>query len=1226
MNRSSSWELWAVALFGIWAYFHERGPAHLSAAPTAGHPAAGSWMGSAMHLIWTFADAVGVLFVLSLLALGGWLLVRFAMRRRRMAAMEAEEILLGPDDTASPEEMVAALDAIHSTLLTRYGGTAMGQLSWSFEIFREASGAIHFVIAAPYGRLRAVEDHWRAKYTNLRFRPWEDVWREWPYAQQISLARHWRHPIRMERTYANSVIETVVQALDRAEGAMHMQFLMTPLPVGHLTGQLKSSLEALEVAARMEHQTDSAQPSLGIVERNAVQTATTLLGRSAYRTEVRLGADTWDTVQRVYGAIAGSNADNQWRASTILVGKRLWERWLNLRVPSLFWFRPVILFSKPLATVIHVPSARLRVNSLQRMLIRRGPAPSAIPRDPRLALMRDETGTVGIPEGDRKFNCLFLGSQGGGKSTGLLNLFRVDATWKDPENQPKAIVLVDIGKDTGQRALGIAPTDRDLIWWDPADPECPWSINPLHSGGNPDAVANDVLEALTQVFGEEAIRARSREFLGNALLGVRDVLGEDADFTHMYRMLTDDTFRNDIIDRVQESHQKEYWQVTFSQAAAENPRFISEGLAAPRNKLDEVLRNRAVRQALTPGLGRKPLDLHEVITGRKILLVNLDKAKLGKSGARLLGIFVIMLLWHALENQTSIPEADRVPVSLILDEAQNFISEGFLDILAEGRAYGAQTTVAVRFLGEILSDRVIQGLKVLVQNLIIYQFELLEEAEVFMKRFMRTYSNMVNPNDEVQDAINFGADDFMRLPKHHTICRFMVDGSPQPAFLAQTIPWEGFYDANARVAHLARQPKVTSTDPEALPSATDETTPRPAVATAWPTMPPFDPSAPEDDEDDELPLTEETDLIPIPAASTPVATSDSEIGVAPESNPVPSAPAKAGGWELTATGRGEASADPKAILDLYLGSAAANQLLNLSLDALTGLLNQTVWARLIDQTSGDGHGILFCDLDGLKAINDTEGHTAGNDYIRRAAEALRSVVRTSDYVARIGGDEMAALIQTIDEPGLKALADRAREAFDQAKVAASLGVALQEPGEPLAAVVDRADAAMYTEKRQRKGTRTTMEAASVPSSKPSAPRKPIKVNFELLKEFAKVAETDLATVQAMGAQSTPTDMNSAIRWVLERKNITGKHAMQTLQTLLRRKAEDRLLYPIIDQLHVDLREFQDWLLVKSITASQVAAWLERHPDVKSWSVFGEQWEKEASHASNHPERSRAVES
>lgn len=795
--------LWLLAAFGIYLYIDKtyRAPQAAGTAKTPViHPVMtlggnfAAWWPLLLHLL-------GALLFLAIVVLLALLGVRLWTRRRRYAAMELDEIILGPDDTAQPAEVMAALDAIHGQLLTRYGSAALGQVAWTFEILRDLEGGIHFVLGAPHGWLAAIEDIWRSKYTNIRFQPYGYIPRSWPVAQQIGLTQPWTVPTATVTTYTNSVMETVVQALDRAEGEVHLQFLMMPVPAGAYHAALRQHVR------RTESDTRQAQGFALIADTQPMRSAFELYGKSPFQVEIRLAADDWQTMQRVYGALAEANGENRLKAATVVMGKRWWTHWLDQRVPSLWLFRPIILFSYPLATLIHLPSARLRINSLNRQLVRRGPAPRTISRNPALALLRDESGLVGLLEADRKYNILLVGSQGAGKSTDLLNIVKVDA------RQPKTLVLIDIGKDTAKRALGMIPTDRTVLWVDPSDPDCPWAINPLGPTVSEDAIANDVLEDLTQVFGDDAIRARSREFLGNAVLAIRDVFGAQGDLLHVYKMLTDEDFRTRCIQQLQDDYQRQYWRVTFARMVEGNPRFLEESLSAPRNKLDEVLRNQAVRAFFTAGPERQMIDFTRVIAERQVLIVNLDKSKLGKAGARLLGVMMVTMLWQALQGQTDLPEADRVPVSLILDEAQNFISEGFLDILAEGRGYGAQTTVAVRFLQEITSERAILGLQSLAQNLMVHQFEQLEEAKIFMQRFMRVWANMVTTADESQDAINFGADDFMRLPKYYAVCRWMVNGTPQPAFLAQTIPWEDAYSAEADQYHRAHQPRKSAVPP-----------------------------------------------------------------------------------------------------------------------------------------------------------------------------------------------------------------------------------------------------------------------------------------------------------------------------------------------------------------------------------------------------------------------------
>lgn len=808
-RRGVPFELWAVAIASVVVWWYtERGGGPI-AWPTLGSTESSfslAGVGTAVAsflfkaLLWLLGAAVlaGLLFMLS----------RAYWRRQRAKQMVYHEIVLGPSDEAEPFEVMGALDAIHMMLFTRYARDAYGQDYWTFEIIRDSLGVVHFVIGGHRMRIERIEQILRSKYTNIRFIPWENEERhDFRYLQQVVLRKPFHLSTETVRDYTSSVVESIVQLLDAAEGPVHLQYHMTPLPMEKYHRAVQARVRHTEYRLRKDQAFDPAAPGVGYVEDKLQKNSLQLMGRGVYRTEIRLAANTWGDVQGVFGALSEANDQNSFRAATIFMFRGLWKHWMYNRLPSLFLFKWSVMFSFPLATIIHLPTNRLRTNSLVRSLVRRAPTPRAIPHhsDPESGIVQDtETGAyVSIPEGDRESNLLIIGSQGSGKTTDLLNVFRIDARL----NSDKAVVLIDIGKDTSKRALGLVPPGRRVIYFAPGDPKCPWSINPLRAAVSDAVVADNVLEALTQVFGEDAIQSRSREFLGNAVMAIRNVEGDKGDFVSMYRLLTDSNYLRYISRNVTDPHQIQYWQHTFPASIEADKRWMTEGLSAPRNKLDEVLRNPLIR-AVFESSDRHVLDMRDVIRDKTVLIVNLDKSKLGDEGTRLLGIMLIQQLWYALQAQNELEERERTRVSLILDESQNYMSDGFLDMLAEGRAYGLQTTLALRFLGELSSEKVIDGLHALVQNVIIHQFQLLREAEEFMKKFMRVYANLVQVTAQSQDMLNFGADDIMRLPKFTVICQWMVGGSVQQAFLARTINWEQFYRDDWRKHHLSRQPIV----------------------------------------------------------------------------------------------------------------------------------------------------------------------------------------------------------------------------------------------------------------------------------------------------------------------------------------------------------------------------------------------------------------------------------
>ena len=125
--------------------------------------------------------------------------------------------------------------------------------------------------------------------------------------------------------------------------------------------------------------------------------------------------------------------------------------------------------------------------------------------------------------------------------------------------------------------------------------------------------------------------------------------------------------------------------------------------------------------------------------------------------------------------------------------------------------------------------------------------------------------------------------------------------------------------------------------------------------------------------------------------------------------------------------------------------------------------------------------VLMIDLDDFKRINDDHGHLAGDRVLRAIAGALRAAVRTSDVVARYGGDEFVVLMPDTDESEARRVAERAEAAVaslvhpmadgSAVRVTCSLGLSLHpRDGRSGKALLRAADAAMYTHKRSRATT------------------------------------------------------------------------------------------------------------------------------------------------------------
>jgi len=152
-----------------------------------------------------------------------------------------------------------------------------------------------------------------------------------------------------------------------------------------------------------------------------------------------------------------------------------------------------------------------------------------------------------------------------------------------------------------------------------------------------------------------------------------------------------------------------------------------------------------------------------------------------------------------------------------------------------------------------------------------------------------------------------------------------------------------------------------------------------------------------------------------------------------------------------------------------------------SRDALTGAWNRERMLEELDRFLAEGRrradragSLLFVDLDGFKAVNDSFGHAAGDELLRAVAQGIEGRVRYTDTVARIGGDEFAVLLPGTTPEQAGRVAEKIEAAAASvwpagARGGASVGVVALEPGCGTAAdALAAADRAMYEIKRGRR--------------------------------------------------------------------------------------------------------------------------------------------------------------
>ena len=320
------------------------------------------------------------------------------------------------------------------------------------------------------------------------------------------------------------------------------------------------------------------------------------------------------------------------------------------------------------------------------------PGTTGIERILAKATAPGETDNLAQPIKAARHHTHVLGPTGTGKSTLLENLIAQDIA------AGRGVVIVDPQGDLVQSVLTTIPASRvqDVVVLDPADRGRPVGLNPLHGAGrDPEVVADGLLAIFKGLYGE-ALGPRSQDILHASLLTLTS--HPDASLVMLPLLLTNLAFRRSLTASVRDPIALgPFWQ--WFESISEGER---QAATAPlHNKLRPWLLRPSLRNVL--GQGRPAMSVRQVFEEGRILLVSLAQGQLGPEGANLLGALVVAELWQATTDRARLPQAQRRPVMVYLDEFAAFMHypTDLADALARSRGMGVSYTLAHQFLAQL---------------------------------------------------------------------------------------------------------------------------------------------------------------------------------------------------------------------------------------------------------------------------------------------------------------------------------------------------------------------------------------------------------------------------------------------------------------------------------------------------------------------------------------------
>ncbi|OGY46180.1 MAG: hypothetical protein A2731_03285 [Candidatus Buchananbacteria bacterium RIFCSPHIGHO2_01_FULL_39_8] len=376
---------------------------------------------------------------------------------------------------------------------------------------------------------------------------------------------------------------------------------------------------------------------------------------------------------------------------------------------------------------------------------------------------------------DRRRHTYTIGMTGTGKSVLMANLAIQDI------RNGKGVCVIDPHGSLVENVLAAMPKERidEVIYFNPADTERPIGLNMLEADTieQQDFAIQEMISIFYKLVTDPAMIGPMFEHnMRNAILTLMADKDNPGTIAEVPRILTDKDFQKYKLAKVTDPMVRSFWEQEMAKTSDFHK---SEMLGYIISKVGRFIENAMIRNII--GQPRSSFDFREVMDNSKILLVNLNKGKIGEINSNLLGLIIVAKLQMAALSRGDLSEAQRRDFYLYIDEFQNFITDSVATILAEARKYKLNLILAHQYIGQLTEGVGVEGKSYgekikdaifgNVGTLISFRIGV-EDAEFMAKQLA-----------PVVDAY-----DLMNIERFNAYVRLLVDNQPTKAFNIHTFP------------------------------------------------------------------------------------------------------------------------------------------------------------------------------------------------------------------------------------------------------------------------------------------------------------------------------------------------------------------------------------------------------------------------------------------------------
>lgn len=411
-------------------------------------------------------------------------------------------------------------------------------------------------------------------------------------------------------------------------------------------------------------------------------------------------------------------------------------------LPSLFTFNASVLSVSEIAGLYHFPYEQaVTTEGVVRSMSRTLAAPPIIKKradSQEFSVILGENihhgdmTNIGLVAKEREKHLYIIGGTGNGKTT-LMEYAAV----QDIRNG-KGVAVVDPHGDSAKKILKYIPEERikDVIYLNPIDIKHPIGLNLLElpSGLDEDElllekgrVTSAVVSVMRKVFSDDDANAhRIEAIMRNAVHTALTV--EGATLFTVLKLLRNAKFRKEVVSKLEDEDLKDFWQEEIGQAGDMQMVSMTKGVT---QRIDRFSISVPAKRML--GQSKSTINFEDIMDSGKILICNLGD--LEEDETSLFGTTVLAKLKMAAERRSRMPENERQPFYVYVDEFQNFATTPFVKMLSSSRKFKLFLTIAEQSTKQQEDDRLTEAILSNVSTVVCFRTGSHDDEELMLHRF-----------------------------------------------------------------------------------------------------------------------------------------------------------------------------------------------------------------------------------------------------------------------------------------------------------------------------------------------------------------------------------------------------------------------------------------------------------------------------------------------------------